>query len=364
MTTDSAAVSPGLRIAAAWSWRLLAVVGVLALLGWLVSIFPVVVVPVLIALLLSALLSPLRGFLQRHGWPKWLAVLASLLTLLIATGALITLVVVQARSGYSGLREQTLTAAQGLETWVQGPPLSVTHVEITGWIDKGLVALQAQAGAIASGAVRVGSAVAEVVTGLLLTLFTLLFLLLDGRRIWSWIIRLAPQRARSALDAGGRAGWRTLSLFVRAQLAVAGINAVGIGVGAAILQLPLALPISVVVFLGSFIPIVGAIATGIIAVVIALIYNGWVVALIMLAIVVVVHQVEGHVLQPLVLGSAVEVHPLAVVLGVAAGLEVAGIAGALFAVPLIATANAMISTVFRHRRTEGADANETAQVTP
>ncbi|NQX28266.1 AI-2E family transporter [Microbacteriaceae bacterium VKM Ac-2854] len=344
------AVTPGIRIAAAWSWRFLAVVGVLALVCWLVSLVPVAVIPVMVALLLSALLTPLRAFLQRHRWPKWAAVLVSLLALLIAVGGLITLVVMQTRSGFSGLREQSVTAAEGFEAWIAAPPFNVTDVQLSDWLDKGLTAAQAQAGAIASGALKAGSVIAEVFTGTLLTLFTLLFFLLDGRAIWNWIVRLFPRNARAALDVAAQSGWRTLSLFVRAQLAVAGINAVGIGIGAFALQLPLALPIAVVVFLGSFIPIVGAIATGAVAVVIALVYNGWVVALIMLAIVIVVHQVEGHVLQPLILGSAVEVHPLAVVLGVAAGLEIAGIAGALFAVPLIATANAMITAAARHHR--------------
>ncbi|NQX12239.1 AI-2E family transporter [Microbacteriaceae bacterium VKM Ac-2855] len=345
------AVTPSIRIAAAWSWRFLAVVGVLGLVCWLVSQVPVAVIPVMVALLLSALLTPLRVFLQSRHWPKWLAVLVTFLVLLVAVGGLVTLVVLQTRSGFTGLREQTLTATRGFEAWLAAPPFNVTDVEISGWIDTGLSTLQTQAGTIASGAVRVGSVVAEIGTGTLLTLFTLLFFVLDGRAIWNWIVRLFPRNARAAIVEAGDAGWRTLSLFVRAQLAVAGINAIGIGIGAFALQLPLALPIAVVVFLGSFIPIVGAIATGAVAVVIALIYNGWVVALIMLAIVIVVHQLEGHVLQPLILGSAVEVHPLAVVLGVASGLEIAGIAGALFAVPLIATANAMVTAVARRQST-------------
>lgn len=349
-TSRPAAVTTGIRIAAAWSWRFLAVVGVLALVAWLVALVPVVVIPVLVALLLSALLTPLRAFLQAHHVPKWLAVLTTLLALLLAVGGLITLVVLQTRSDFSGLREQTMTATRELETWLAGPPFGVTDVQISDWIDEGIAGLQAQAGAIASGAARVGSVLAELLTGTLLTLFTLLFFLIDGRSIWNWIVRLFPRQGRAALDAAAQSGWRTLSLFVRAQLAVAAINGLGIGIGAFALQLPLALPIAVVVFLGSFIPIVGAIATGAVAVVIALIYNGWVVALIMLAVVIVVHQLEGHVLQPLILGSAVEVHPLAVVLGVATGLEIAGIAGALFAVPLIATSNAMITAIARHHR--------------
>jgi predicted PurR-regulated permease PerM len=181
----------------------------------------------------------------------------------------------------------------------------------------------------------------------LLTLFSTLFILIDGRGIWAWIVRIFPRRARLALDGAGKAGWLTLQNFIKVQILVATIDAIGIGAGAAILQLPLAIPIAVLVFLGSFIPVIGAVATGALAVFIALVYNGWVVALIMLCIVLLVQQIEGHVLQPLVMGTAVKVHPLAVVLAVAGGSVVAGIPGALFAVPIVAVLNVMIGYIAR-----------------
>jgi predicted PurR-regulated permease PerM len=158
-------------------------------------------------------------------------------------------------------------------------------------------------------------------------------------------VRLLPRRARPAAEGGSRAGWVTLANFTRVQILVASIDAVGIGLGVLLLGLPLAVPIGVLVFLGSFIPIVGAIATGFVAVLVALVYSGPVVALIMLAIVLGVQQLEGHVLQPAIMGTAVKIHPLAIVLAVAAGSFTAGIAGALFAVPLMAFLNASISYV-------------------
>jgi predicted PurR-regulated permease PerM len=207
--------------------------------------------------------------------------------------------------------------------------------------------LQADSSALLSGAVSVGSTVTELFAGVLLTLFSTLFILIDGKGIWAWVVRIFPRRARLALEGAGKAGWLTLQNFIKVQILVATIDAIGIGAGAAILQLPLAVPIAVLVFLGSFIPVIGAVATGALAVFIALVYNGWVVALIMLGIVLLVQQIEGHVLQPLVMGTAVKVHPLAVVLAVAGGSVVAGIPGALFAVPIVAVLNVMIGYIAR-----------------
>lgn len=338
-------VSPGMRIAAAWSWRFLAVAAVFYLVVRLVSLVPVVVVPVLIALLLTALLAPLRNALERLRLPRGLAVLVTILALLVALVGLVTLVVVQARSGFSGVGGRALDAVDEVESWLQGPPLNFSDVQLTDWAQRALTWAEAQASTLASGAVAVGSQVAEVFAGALLTLFSLIFLLLDGRRIWGWLLRLLPRRARPAMERGGAAGWTTLSQFVRAQLGVAAINAVGIGIGALALQLPLVVPIAIVVFLGSFVPILGAIVTGALAAVVALLFSGPVAALVMIGVVILVHLLEGHVLQPLILGTAVKVHPLAVVLGVATGLEVAGLAGALFAVPAIATLNAGVTAM-------------------
>ncbi|HWD61235.1 MAG TPA: AI-2E family transporter, partial [Humibacter sp.] len=195
------------------------------------------------------------------------------------------------------------------------------------------------------GALSIGSTLGHVLTGVLLTAFSTLFILIDGKGIWGWIVRIFPRRARAAIDGAGRAGWVTLTNFARVQVLVASIDAVGIGLVAFFLGLPLVIPIAVLVFLGSFIPIVGAVITGALAVVVALVYNGWVAALIMLIGVLAVQQLEGHVLQPLIMGSAVKVHPLAVVLVVATGSLLAGIPGALFAVPFAAVLNVMVRYV-------------------
>jgi predicted PurR-regulated permease PerM len=203
-----------------------------------------------------------------------------------------------------------------------------------------------------SGALSLGSTAGHVAAGFLLTLFATLFILIDGAGIWQWVVRLFPRNARAAVDGSGRAGWLTLTTFVKVQILVAAVDAVGIGVGAWILGFffggfPLIIPIAVAVFLGSFIPVVGAVLTGAIAIFVALVYLGPVPALIMLGIVLLVQQVEGHILQPLVMGSAIKIHPLAVVFAVAAGSFIAGIPGALFAVPLVAVLNVMVNYVAR-----------------
>ena len=193
-----------------------------------------------------------------------------------------------------------------------------------------------------SGALSLASSLGHLVAGLFLTLFSLLFILIDGRGIWRWIVSLFPKKARAAVDGAAIAGWTTLTNFARVQVLVAAIDAVGIGLGAFLLGVPLAIPIAVLVFLGSFIPIVGAVVTGTLAAVIALVYNGPWIAFWMIVVVLAVQQLEGHVLQPLIVGSVVKVHPLAVVLVVATGSLLAGIPGALFAVPVAAVMNVMV----------------------
>src|SRR5699024_9342779 len=181
--------------------------------------------------------------------------------------------------------------------------------------------------------------------GALVALFTLVCLLYDGDGIWRWTTRLFPRTARVAVDRSARNGWSTLINYARTQIFVASIDGIGIGVGAALLGVPLAIPIGVTVFLASFVPFLGAIVSGALAVLIALAYNGPFIAIAMLAVVLLVQQIESHVLQPLVMGAAVKVHPLAVVLVVLAGSLAGGIAGALFAVPFAAFVNVVAITL-------------------
>ncbi|MDH6180330.1 putative PurR-regulated permease PerM [Microbacteriaceae bacterium SG_E_30_P1] len=349
-TNESQLVPPGLAIAGAYGWRILVVLGLVAVLVFLVIEFRYIVVPFFVAILLSALLVPLVNFLRRHRWPKALAVAVAMLgTLGVVTG-LVILVVAQVRSGYPDLQEKTLLAYADFTQWLSQPPLDISQDDINVWVGGVWETIQRDNGAIVNGLLSVGSTAGHVIAGVLLALFATLFILIDGRRIWTWIVRLFPQRARPAVTGAGEAGWITLTTFVKVQIFVAFVDAVGIGLGAWILGLfyggfPLVIPIAVAVFLGAFVPVVGALLTGALAVFVALVYLGPLPAVLMLGIVLLVQQIEGHVLQPLVLGTAVKVHPLAVVFAVAAGGFTAGIAGALFAVPIVATANVMVKYI-------------------
>jgi predicted PurR-regulated permease PerM len=340
---DAAASVPyGMRVAAAWSWRLLLVGGVLAVVVFLIIQLRFVVIPVLVAVLLSALLVPFAEFLRRHRWPKWLAVTVAMLTALLAVAGLLTLGISQIVRGSGDLAAQTVIAWEDFREWLLEGPLHITPAEFDAWVQQIVGSVQEDSGVLVSGALSVGSTVGHFLAGLLLALFATLFILIDGHGIWNWIVGIFPRRARAAIDGSGRAGWATLQNFVKVQILVATIDAIGIGLGALLLGVPLAIPIAILVFLGSFVPIVGAVVTGALAVFVALVYNGWGIALAMLGVVLLVQQVEGHVLQPLIMGTAVKVHPLGVVVAVTTGSLLAGIAGALFAVPVAAVANVMI----------------------
>ncbi|GGR21441.1 AI-2E family transporter [Agromyces mediolanus] len=335
----------GMRLAAAWSWRLLLVGGVVAVVIFLVIQLRLIVIPLLVAVLLSALLVPFSQFLQRHRWPKWLSVTTAMLAMLAVVGGLLTLGIWQIARGSDELAAQSLTAWEDLKVWLLEGPFHITEAQLNDWVGQAVTAIQQDSGVLWSGALSVGSSFGHFLAGMLLALFATLFILIDGRGIWRWLVGIFPRRGRAAIDGAGRAGWTTLQNFVKVQILVATIDAVGIGLGALLLGVPLAIPIAVLVFLGSFIPIVGAVATGALAVFVALVYNGWVIALIMLGVVLLVQQVEGHVLQPLIMGTAVKVHPLGVVIAVATGSLLAGIPGALFAVPIAAVANVMIAYI-------------------
>ncbi len=334
-----------LRITAGYAWRMVVIAAVIALFIWTVIQFKLLVVPIMVAILITALLWPAMEFLLRHRVPKWLAIVITLLgTATIVTG-LLWLVVWQVRAQLGDVQAKTTQAIDNLREFLAGAPFNISAEQIEGYIADAGKLIQEQADLIWGAAQAVGGTAAHIATGAVLALFILICLLADGAGIWRWTLRLFPRVARPATDAAARNGWSTVVNYARTQILVAAIDAIGIGIGAALLGVPLAIPIAVLVFLGAFVPIVGAVVTGAVAVVIALIYNGPLIALAMLGVVLAVQQIEGHVLQPILMGSAVKVHPLAVVLVVAGGTMIAGIPGALFAVPLAAFVNVVALTI-------------------
>lgn len=342
-------VPSGVRVASEWAWRL-AVIG-LALYGLILvmAVFADIVIALMVSMLLAALLHPLVDRLARV-MPRGLAALVAMLLTLAFIAGLITLVAQQTSDGFPGLWDQGKQGIEEVRDWVRTGPLGWDVGSMSQYLDSLQNAASTHRDSLISGALGAASTATHLVEGFFITLFSTFFFLSSGQRIWAWLLRLLPRRSHQPVDVAARASWVTLSQYVRATLLVALIDGVGIGVGAALLGVPLAVPIGVLVFLGAFIPIVGAFLTGTLAVLVALVAEGPFVALLMLGVVVLVQQLEAHVLQPFLLGHAVRVHPLAVILAIAAGATLAGIVGALFAVPTIAVANTFVSSLARGPR--------------
>ncbi|MEJ3743336.1 AI-2E family transporter [Actinomycetes bacterium KLBMP 9797] len=349
---DDADVPHGLRIAAAWSWRLI----VIGVLGWalirVISTVHIVIIPLLIAMLLSALLAPAVSWLLRAGFPRSLATAVVLIGGLAAVAGTLTLVITEFIDGLPQLTESATGGVRQIQNWLQTGPLQLSDRQLDNYIDTAESWLERNTETLTGGAVSTATTVFEVLTGMFLVLFATFFFLRDGGRIWRFIVRLLPLRARWQVDDAGRASWLTLVAYVRATVLVAFIDAVGIGVAVWILGVPFPVPLAALVFLGAFIPIVGATLSGAVAVLIALVDSGWVTALILLGAVIAVQQLEGHVLQPVIMGRAVAIHPLAVIVAIAGGVVLAGIVGALVAVPLVAVLNTAVRRLARRRPPE------------
>ncbi|WP_306416137.1 AI-2E family transporter [Micromonospora okii] len=339
---DDADVPHALRIGAAWSWRLI-VIGVVAwALLKIVATISIVVIPLAVALLLSALLAPAVGWLLRARFPRSLATAVVLVGGLAAVIGTLTLVVNEFIQGVPELSKKSSEGVRQIQDWLKTGPLHLSDSQLNRYIDEAQAWINNNTERFTSGAVSTAATLAEVLTGTVLVLFATFFFLRDGSRIWRFLVRLLPVAARWKVDDAGRASWETLVAYVRATVLVAFIDAVGIGIFLVVFDIPFAFPLAALVFLGAFIPIVGATLSGGVAVLVALVDSGPVTALIILGVVIGVQQVEGHVLQPLIMGRAVALHPLGVIIGLAAGVVLAGITGALVSVPLIAVLNTAV----------------------
>jgi predicted PurR-regulated permease PerM len=332
-------VTPLVRKTAAWAWRLLVILAAIVAVLWVVTKIEIIVVPVALATMLAALLLPVVDFLDRRGAPRGGAVALVLLGGIAVVGGILTFVVSQFIEGAPALVEQVSASIKGVGDWLTNGPLHINQQQIDSARKSAIEALQNNQAKLTSGALSTAGTVTEIVTGALLVLFTLIFVLHGGRNIYAFITKVFPENSRERVRDAGRAGFRSLIGYVRATFLVALVDAVGIGTGLAIMGIPLALPLASLVFLGAFIPLVGAVIAGFLAVVVALIAKGWIFALITLGLIIAVQQLEAHVLQPLVMGRAVSIHPLAIVLAIAGGGVLAGVVGALLAVPTHAFVN-------------------------
>ncbi len=336
-----AQVPYGVDLAAAWAWRFLVIVAAGWVILWTLSQFMAIVIPLVVALLFAALAAPLVDLLQRGGFNR---AFASVVTVLVGLGTvslLLTFVGQQISQGFSDLSKQVVDGLGEIRTWLREGPLQASDSQISDFITQTQEAILTGNEQVVTRVTEVGTALSYLLAGFFIVLFASYFFLADGGRIWAWVVRLFPRVARTRADSSGRAAWFTVTRFVRATVLVALVDAVGIMLVAFALKVPLAFAIGVLVFVSSFVPLVGATVSGAVAVLVALVAQGPIVALLMLAGVIVVQQVESNVLQPFLLGRFVSVHPLGVLIAIGCGILVAGVAGALIAVPLVAALNAI-----------------------
>ena len=327
------------RAAAAWSWRGLVIGAAVFVILYLTAYFSDIVVPVLLALLLTALLQPIKSWLAR--WvPPIAAAIITVVGMLVLIAVVFSIVGAQLVDQFSGMSQQLREAYDQIHTWIQST-FGVSDDQLQQWLNSGLDQLGASLSNIGAAAASAGLTATHLVTGFFLMMFTLIFFLYDGQNIWHWVVRLFPRTARAKIEGSGVVAWGQLSGFTRGTVIIAMIDAIGISAVAAILGVPFAAGIAVIVFFGAFIPIIGATVSGAVAVLLALVALGPIKALIMLAGIIAVQQIEAHVLQPLIMGKQVRLHPLAIIIAIAAGVSVAGVVGGVIAVPVAAVVDSV-----------------------
>lgn len=342
---DDASVTPLIRHTAAWAWRLLVIFAAALAFLWVVAKLEVIVVPVLLALMISALLVPVVDWLDERGLPRSSAVALVLLGGFALLGGILTFVITQFIVGLPDLTEQVTRSIDSTRRWLIEGPAHLRSEQITNAGNAAIQALHNNQSKLTSGALSTAATLTELLTAAVLVLFTLIFFLYGGRNIFAYVTKIVPDGVRDRVMEAGRAGYGSLIAYVRATFLVAFTDAAGVGAGLAIMGVPLALPLASLVFLGAFIPLIGALISGLVAVVVALLTKGIVYALITLGLLVVINQIESHLLQPLVMGRAVSIHPLGVVLAISTGGVLAGIVGALLAVPTVAFLNNAIQVI-------------------
>lgn len=337
-----AAIPWGMRVAAEAGWRLLVLAGTLWVLMKVISEVQLVVLAFVAALLITAILQPTVARLRTWGLPRGLATAVTAITGFVIMGLVGWFVVWQVMDNLGDISDRVRDGIDELKAWLLDSPFHVTEQQINDIAKNLSDTIGTNTEEITTAGLQGVTVMVEILTGMLLTMFSTLFLLYDGKKVWTWWLKLVPAQARPGVAGAGPRAWRTLTAYVRGTVVVALIDAIFIGLGIYFLDVPLAVPLGVFIFLFSFIPLVGAVVSGALAVIVALVTQGVFTALMVLLVVLAVQQIEGHVLQPFILGRAVRVHPLAVVLAVASGGLVAGIGGAVVAVPLVAVTNTVV----------------------
>ncbi|WP_158716270.1 AI-2E family transporter [Blastococcus sp. Marseille-P5729] len=339
-------VTPSLTVFASWAWRFLLVIAAIWVFAKIIGFLATVTIPIAIALLLSALLSPAKRWMVRRRVPPGVAAPLVFVGGLVVVLGLISLIVQQFVQGAPDLARQAQGGLDEILDWLENGPFHISDQQLSGWVETAQNWIGDNSDKITTGALSTATSAGHVIAGFLLTLFILFFFLKDGAAIWQWVLRFVPQQSRGSINGAAHRSFDSLAGYVKATAMVALVDAIGIGIGLVILGVPLAIPLAALVFLTAFIPLVGATLSGAVAVLVALVTVGPVKALIALGIVIAVQQLESHLLQPILMGHAVSIHPLGVILAIAVGTITAGIVGALLAVPLAASLNAAFSYLY------------------
>src|SRR4051794_17847173 len=340
-------VPQGLVTVGGWAWRILVIGLVIYGVARLAARLELALIPLLIAILLTALLHPVKSRLRRAGLCRGWAALITMLFALVVLGGIGAFVANRAAAGYPKLVDQVSELVEKTQHWLITGPLHLQRSQVTDFGDKFVTFLHDRQGTLATGAISATRTVAEVLAAFVLTLFLTIFMVYDGDRIWGWIVGLFPQRQRARMHEAGEEVWKTISGYVTGTFAVASFHGIVMGITLWIVGVPLVAPLAVLVFLGSFIPLIGVVVFGGLAVLVTLVANGVTAAIVVLVVLVVEHQIEGHVLQPLVVGRYVRLHPLVIAITLASGALLAGLPGAIFSVPIVASVAAAMRVVGR-----------------
>jgi predicted PurR-regulated permease PerM len=339
-------VPQGLKDAAGWSWRILVIGFLLMQLGQLYQRLELATIPLSLAILLTALLRPVQVRLERWRLPRSAAAVITVLLGLVVLGGVATFVVNRASAEYDQLVSSVDQIVSDTRHWLVTGPLHLRQSTVNG-LDTGSLQdfLRGNQGEVVSGVVDAGKKAFETVTAVVLTIFLTIFLLYDGPQIWRWLTALFPSERRDLVDHVGDRMWNTVSGYITGTFIVATFHGIVIGVTLLAVGAPLVAPLAVLVFVGAFVPLIGAIVFGGLAVLVTLVTDSPTAAVVVLVVLVVANQVEGHILQPFVVGRHVSLHPMGIAITLATGAVLGGLPGAIFAVPLVAAVNAAVATL-------------------
>jgi len=341
-------IDEGIGVLQRWGLRIIVIAAAAWILGWVIGHTWVVIFPVALALIVTTILSPPAAWLRSKGWPAALAASAIVIGFV---GAIIGLIAILTPQVAGQTTEVAASASDGLQKvrdWLTGEPLNLSEGQITHAIEAVQEKLQSSATSIGSGIFSTIGAATSAIVNLILVLTLTFFFVKDGHKFLPWVKTVSGQRAGTHIVEVATRAWDTLGGFIRVQSLVALIDAVIIGAALAILGSPLAIPLAVLTFFAAYIPIIGAFVSGALAVLVTLVTNDPKDALIILVVVVLVQQLEGNVLSPMLQGKNLNLHPAVVLLAVAAGGTLFGITGAFLAVPVIATLAELLRYINEH----------------